>query len=101
MNDDLQATLNQQIRSGSWSNPAMNTLVNDYVKYHLVLVVAGGLLAFIFVLLSIFFWTRWRRAPRTDGRNWTFEKKTYLAFGALSTAVGLSIALIVAANATN
>jgi heme/copper-type cytochrome/quinol oxidase subunit 2 len=101
LNDNLQATLNKMIQSGSRSNPAMNTLINDYTKYHVVLVVAGGFLVVIFVLLSIFFWTQWRRVPKTDKRKWTFEKKTYFSFGALSAVVGLLIALIVAVNATN
>jgi hypothetical protein len=101
MNDNLQATLNKQLQSGSRSNPAMNALINDYAKYHVVLVVAGGLLVVSFVLLSIFFWAQWRRVPKTDRRNWTFEKKTYFSLGALSAAMGLLIALIVAANATN
>jgi hypothetical protein len=30
------------IQSDSQSNPAMNTLINDYTTYHVVLVVAGG-----------------------------------------------------------
>jgi hypothetical protein len=66
-----------------------------------VLVVAGGFLVVVFVLLSIAFWTRWKRVPKTDKRKWTFEKKIYFSFGALSTAVGLLIALITAVNATN
>ncbi|MBI1280339.1 MAG: hypothetical protein GC179_19610 [Anaerolineaceae bacterium] len=101
MNDNLQATLNNLINSGSGSNPAMNTLINDYTTYHVVFVVAGGLLVIIFVLLSLYFWTHWKRVPKTDKRKWTFEKKLYFAFGALSILVGLMIALITAANATN
>jgi cytochrome bd-type quinol oxidase subunit 2 len=89
------------IQSGSGSNPAMNTLINDYAKYHVVLVVTGGFLVVIFVLLSIFFWTQWRSVPKPDKRKWTFETMTYFSFGALSTVVGLLIALVVAANATN
>jgi uncharacterized protein YacL len=101
LNDNLQVTLTQMIQSGSWTNPAMNTLINDYTKYHVVFVIAGSFFVIIFVLLSIFFWTQWRRAPKTDKHKWTFEKKTYFSFGILSIIVGLLIALIVAANASN
>lgn len=101
MNDNLQATLHKLLQSGSRSNPAMNALLDDYTTYHVVRIVAGGLLVVTFVLLSIFFWTQWKRVPKTDERKWTFEKKTYFSFGALSTVVGLLIAFIVAANATN
>jgi hypothetical protein len=89
------------VRSGTESNTALNVLIDDYTKYHVVLVVVGGLFLLGLVLLSIFFWRRFRKAPRTDSRSWTFEKKTYFAFGALSVVVGLFMALIVAANLSN
>lgn len=101
MNDNLQATLRDLLQSGSGSNPALNTLINDYITYHVVFVIAGGLLVVIFGLLSIFFWKQWKRVPKTDKSKWTFEKKTYFSFGALSIVVALMIALIAAANATN
>ena len=101
MNNTLHATLNYMIQSGSWSNPAMNTLLTDYVKYHLVFVIAGGCLVLILVLLSVFFWTQCKRMPKATEYKWVFEKKIYFFFGLLSAIVGLSFALIVAANATN
>ncbi len=101
LNSNLQATLDNMIQSGAWSNPAMNTLINDYTRYHVVFVVEGGLLVVIYILLSIFFWTQWRGVPKIDKRRWTFEKKTYFSFGVLSIAVGLLISLFVAADATN
>lgn len=100
-NDNLQNTLNKLLQSGSQSNSAMNTLISDYTKYHVVLVVMGGFLVLIFILLSLFFWAQFRRIPKTDKHKWTFEKKVYASFGALSIVVGLLIALIVAVNATN
>jgi hypothetical protein len=100
LNDNLQSTLNNMIQSGSWSNPAMNTLINDYTTYHVVLVVTGSFLVAILGLLSIFFGMQWRRVPKTATRKWTFEKKTYFSFASLSIAVGLLVALIVAVNAT-
>jgi len=89
VNGVLQATLNNLIQSRSRPNPAMNALINDYILFHVVRVVAGGLLVVIFVLLSRFFWLRWKRLPRSDERKWTFERKTYFAFGTLSTVVGV------------
>ena len=100
-NDTLQSTLSKLIQSGSQSNPAMNTLLSDYTRYHVVLVVVGGLLVLIFILLSLFFWTQFKKAPRDTKHKWTFEKKTYLSFVALSTVIGLLLAVIVTANATN
>jgi hypothetical protein len=101
LNDPLHATLNHMIQSGSWSNPAMHTLLTDYAKFHLVLVIAGGCTVIVLGLLSIIFWMRWKRTPNGDKHQWTFAKKVYFSFGLLSTAVSLLLALIVAANATN
>lgn len=100
-NNNLQSTLSKLIQSGSRSNPAMNTLINDYTTYHMVVVVVGGFFVLIFLLLSLFFWTQLKRTPQAAKHQWTFEKKTYFILGAVSTAVGLLIALIVAVNATN
>jgi hypothetical protein len=98
VDDTLQETLRKLMRSGTESNPALNVLLADYTKYHVVLVVVGGLFLLGLILLSVFFWTRFRSAPRTDVRRWTFEKKTYFSFGILSVVVAMFLALVVAAN---
>lgn len=99
--DSLQTTLNNLLQSGTQSNPALNSLLSDYIKYHVVLLIVGGLFTLILVTLSILFWARYKRAPKTDTSKWTFEKKTYFSFGLLTTIVGLFMALIVAANTSN
>jgi energy-coupling factor transporter transmembrane protein EcfT len=99
-NDNLQSTLSKLIQSGSRSNPAMNTLINDYTEHHVVLVVVGGFFVLIFFLLCLFFWTQFKRTPQTAKHKWSFEKKTYFSLGVVSIVVGLLIALIVAVNAT-
>ncbi len=99
-NDNLQRTLSKLMQSGSQFDPPMNTLINDYIEYHVVLVVVGGFFVLIFLLLNFFFWTQLKRTPKAAGHKWTFEKKTYFSLGAVSTIVGLLMALIVAANTT-
>ncbi len=99
--DSLQTTLNNLLQSETRSNPALNSLLNDYTKYHVVLLIVGGLFTIILVILSFLFWARYKRAPKTDTSKWTFEKKTYFSFGLLVTVVGLLMALIVVANASN
>lgn len=100
-NDALQATLRNLLQSSSRTNanPALNELINDYVKYHVVLVASGGLLVVVFAVMSILFWA-WRRALKSTRRNWTFERWTYFGFGALSTVVCVLLAFVVAVNAT-
>lgn len=96
--DSLQTTLNNLLQSGTQSNPALNSLLSDYIKYHVVLLIVGVLFTLILVTLSVLFWVRYKRAPKTDTGKWTFEKKTYFSFGLLTTLVGLFMALIVVAN---
>jgi hypothetical protein len=98
LNDNLRATLTKMIQSGSWSNPALSTIFNDYVKYHVVAVITDSFFVVIFILLSVFFWTHWRKTPQTDKRKWTFEKRSYFAFGIVSGVVGLLIAFVVVVN---
>ena len=37
MNNAIQKTIGQHLESGWQDNPAINMLVNDYAKYHIVL----------------------------------------------------------------
>lgn len=99
MTGALQATLGKLIQARSRSNPALNALMSDYIRFHVVRVVAGGILMVMFVLLSRFFWVRWKRLPRRGERPSSFERKTYVAFGTVSTGLGLLIAFVVAVNA--
>lgn len=101
MNESLQTTLDKLIQSDTKSNPALNLLVNDYTKYHVLFVVVAGVFLLVFALLNVFFWRRFKRIPKTDSNKWAFEKKTYFNFGILSLVVGLFLALIFAANLSN
>jgi hypothetical protein len=101
VSDSLGKSLRELVQSGTESNPALNALMSDYTKYHVVLVIVGGLFLLGLVVLSVFFWRRFRRTPRTDNGKWTFEKKTYCCFGVLSVLVAMFLALIVAANVSN
>jgi hypothetical protein len=98
VNETLPDTLKALIRSGDDSNPALKVLVDDYARYHLALVIVGGLFLAAIVVLTVIFWRRFRRAPRSGPRKWTFEKKTYFWFGALGVLVSVLLAVIVAAN---
>jgi uncharacterized membrane protein len=97
--DSLQTTLNNLLQSGTRSNPALNSLLDDYIKYHVVLLIVGGFFTVIFASLSILFWIRYKRSPKTNNSKWTFEQKTYFSFGLLTTIVGLLMALLVGVNA--
>jgi small-conductance mechanosensitive channel len=97
--DSLQTTLNNLLQSGTRSNPALNSLLDDYIKYHVVLLIVGGFFTVILAVLSILFWARCKRSPKTNNNKWTFEKKTYFSFGLSTAIVGLLMALLVVVNA--
>lgn len=79
--NELQRTLSELVKSGLQYNPAMNTIINDYVKYHVILVILGSSLVLIFALLSIIFWTKFKRIPKINKLKWEFEKKYTFLLG--------------------
>ena len=99
--DNLQNTLYNLTQSGTLTNPAYNTLLHDYTKYHAVFFIEGGVFALILIVLSVYFWRRFKRMQHAETRGWTFEKKTYFCFGLVSTVAALLMLLIVAANLSN
>ena len=98
MHGTLPDELRKLLQSGTETNPALNTLLGDYRTYHAVLAIVGSIFLLGLILLAVFCLRRFARAPKVDGRRWTFEKKAFLAFGVLSVLVGLFMAFIVAAN---
>jgi hypothetical protein len=96
--DTLQNTLQALLQSGTTSNPALNGLIGDYTKYHVVLVVVGGLFLVSLILLSLFFWRQFQKGTGTNTRRWTFEKKTHFYLGVSSVFLSLFMALVFAAN---
>ncbi len=99
--DTLRATLDDLLRSGTTSNPALNRLLDDYTRFHLVLVAVGSLFMLGFVVLTVLSWRGFRRATSTSDRRWTFEKRTFLSFGALGGILAALTAIVIAANVSN
>jgi hypothetical protein len=92
------AGIGRLTRSDVPANPAYHRVRSDYVNFHVVFVVIGGLFTLLLLLSCVFFWLRFRRAPQVDGRKWTFERRTYFSFGVLSLVIGLFMAVAFAAN---
>jgi len=101
VSDGLQATLHRLMQSGADTNPALNTLLDDYMRYHVVFLVAGGLFVLALAAFGVACWKRFRTTPGSGRRLWSFEKATYFCFGVSSVAVGLLLALVVVANLSN
>lgn len=60
----LQSTLRKLMRSGWHSNAAMRSIIDDYVRYHVVLVVASSLVGVAFLAASVGMWRRSGRSGR-------------------------------------
>jgi hypothetical protein len=96
--NNLQNTLYGLMKSGSRANSVYNMLLHDYIKYHAVLVVEGGVFALLLIVLNAYFWRRFKTTRKAETCNWTFEKKAYFCFGLTSTIVALFMILIMAVN---
>lgn len=55
----------------------------------------------LFVMLSIYFWRKFMKLPKSNFRKWSFEKKAYFGFGLGSIVMFLFMLLIVMANLSN
>lgn len=93
-NDELTDTI--QRHSGEWrTNAAMRALVDDYTRYHVVLVVVGGVFVAALAVLSVVYWRRFRAARRGIR---PLERRLYGLLAATLTFAGLAMGLIVVAN---
>lgn len=100
MSDTLQQELQQLLRTDA-ANAALTQLLDDYRRYHLVLVIVGSLFLIAALVLSVYSWRRFAKAPRSSRWRWTFERWTYFGFGVLGLIVAAFLALVVAANISN
>jgi hypothetical protein len=98
-NADLQQVLREH-ESGWRSNGAMKMLIDDYARYHWVLVILGGLLVVGITVLSAIVWRRFVRTKFSPTDTWPTERKLYFSLGVLSSFVGLCMSLLVAVNAS-
>jgi cytochrome bd-type quinol oxidase subunit 2 len=78
------------------TSPAYDRVLTDDRNYHIVFLVVGGLFTLLLLLFSLFSWMRFKRARRR-----TFERRTYLSFGAVSLALGLFMVVACWANVTS
>ncbi len=95
---NLQDTLEELLRSGSTSNPALNRLLDDYTTYHATLVAVGGCFLLALLLFTGFCWRQYRRSQVNGAGTRTFEGRTYARLGVLSVVVSALLAVVVAAN---
>jgi hypothetical protein len=103
LDKDLQQTI--RVHEDGWrSNPAMRTLVNDYARAHVIVVVLGGVFVLGFAILSVRLWKNYRalrKAPLGPPKSTVTRQRMYFRAWLLSCAVTMSLGLVVFANASN
>ena len=100
MNGDLRSTLAQLLRAGAPPNAALDRLLADYARFHLVLAVVGGAFVVGALLLAAGGRRRYRRERRAGMRRGAFPALTHLATVFLGVVVAGLLALVVVANLT-
>lgn len=99
MGGETLATMLRELLAHDWqSNPAAESLVHDFAKFHAFLAVVGGVLVLVSFLLTAVLWKRWKAASRTAAGRWAFEKRTYFSFGIGSLVFGLLMTVVTVAN---
>src|SRR5690348_8998123 len=78
------------------TSPAYDRLLTADRNFHVAFLVVGGLFTVLLLLFSGYSWVRFKRAPRR-----TFERRTFVSFGAASLVLGLFMALTFWANVTS
>lgn len=98
----LRATLDQLLSSHTGSNAALNDMLRDYRRFHVVLAVGGGLAVVSLLAVSVMCWRAFRRAAAASPRPASVrsERRIWLALCGSSGAVALLMLVIVAANAS-
>lgn len=79
-------------------NPALDTLLDDYTRYHRVFVVVGAPVVVALSVLTVWLWARSRRAPRVVHATRSFERTAYVSLAVASTLFTAFLALALAAN---
>jgi len=101
VDDTLASTIRRLLRSDGGSGTTIDLLVGDFARFHAVLAVLWSVFLGVVVVATVVMWRRFVRAPRAEGRWWTFERSTYLAFGIGGALLSAFLSLVVAANLSN
>jgi hypothetical protein len=99
MNDELQTTISEALESGWRSNPAVKALVDDYVRFHWVLVFLGALVTLVCLGASLWLLRSYWKHRRVDTPGGRFSKKVSLSFSVSFGAVGCLFGLLILVNA--
>lgn len=92
---DTLAQIRQQLADGQ-NSPALDVILDDYVKFHAVMAVEGTLVVIVLVVLTVLLWRGFTRTDQAERRS----RRLLAAYGVFIPLLALALAVIVVANAT-
>lgn len=98
MDQTLQTTLRAMLARGTEPNDVLELLIRDYQRFHLVLVIVGGVFLVLVLGLGAVLWRGWGRARSQGDAARRFERRAYGVGAVLATGVALLLAVVVVAN---
>lgn len=101
MTGSLEELLLTFLARNSVTNPAVLHMINDYAKYHLVLVILGGFSVFFFLVILRRLWKKFWVAPDLIGNIGNVGGRAYFFLMTFVGFVTASMSLIVYANLQN
>jgi hypothetical protein len=93
--------MNELLRSGWQSNPAIKALVSDYSKFHAIFVIATSIALLALVSMSVFFWKRSSKLSKIRNSGERFERRVFRSFAFLGSLISLLFILLIAVNTTH
>ncbi|MGW7824435.1 hypothetical protein ACWGLF_41615 [Streptomyces puniciscabiei] len=82
--------------AGSRTAPAVEVMVSDFSRYHVVIAVAAPMVAVVLIALSVVSWRRFARLGASDRR----AKRVFRSFGLLWALLSLAFIVLAVANLT-
>jgi hypothetical protein len=101
MNSSLYELLTKLLSTEESKNPAFNYLLNDYTKYHYVMVILGGFACISLAVFSIRQFKKLRASDSFISHLKTMRGKALLYLGSLTSFLALTLGIIVIGNLGN
>ncbi len=81
-------------RSGHRTPPAVDVMVSDFARYHLVLAIVAVIVAVTLIGLTVVSWRRFATTASSDRR----ARRVLVSFGVLSVVLSLVVIMVAVAN---
>lgn len=89
---DSVAQIRQQVATGH-RGPVAQAMLDDYVRYHVVMVVAAAVVAAVLVVVNVVLWRRFAMTAKP-------ARLVFGSFGVVATVAAMAVLVVLAANAS-